>query len=113
MLVDNNLLHELPPFLSEVRKLEEVKFSGNNLHFPPAEVLARDWSSIKKYLKQFMTSSAEEKSKAESKTLNLALAGRPNNVTRAKVQVQDSCKSSIVSTEENFTDFTNKFRSSR
>ena len=113
MLVDNNLLHELPPFLSEVRKLEEVKFSGNNLHFPPAEVLARDWSSIKKYLKQFMASSIEEKSKAESKTLKLALAGTPNNVTRDKVQVQDSCKSSIVSTEENFTDFTDKFRSSR
>ena len=93
--------------------MEEVKFSGNNLHFPPAEVLARDWSSIKKYLKQFMTSSAEEKSKAESKTLNFTLAGRPNNVTRAKVQVQDSFKSSIVSTEENFTDFTNKFRSNR
>ena len=112
MLVDDNLLHELPPFLCEVRKLEELKFSGNNLHFPPAEVLARDWSSIKKYLKQFMTSSIEEKSKAESKTLKLTLVGTPNNLRRGKGQAQDS-KTSIVSTEDYFTDFTDKFGCNR
>ena len=111
MLVDDNLLHELPPFLCEVRKLEELKFSGNNLHFPPAEVLARDWSSIKKYLKQFMTSSVEEKSKAESKTLKLSLVGSTNNLTRGKVQAQES-KTSIVSTED-FTDFKDKFGCNR
>ena len=102
-MVDDNLLHELPPFLSEVRKLEEVKFSGNNLHFPPAEILARDWSAIKKYLKQFMTSSIEEeKGKAESKTLKLSL-GKTTNIAGGKDRVKSS-KNSIASTEEDFAD---------
>ena len=102
-MVDNNLLHELPPFLSEVRKLEEVKFSGNNLYFPPSEVLARDWFSIKKYLKQFMTSSIEEEGKAESKTLKLTVTGAPNKASKENGQAQNF-KNSIVSTEEDFTD---------
>ena len=100
-MVDNNLLHELPPFLSEVRKLEEVKFSGNILYFPPAEVLAKDWISIKKYLKQFMTSSIEQEGKAESKTLRLTVT--PTKASKGKGQAQNS-ENSIASTEEDFTD---------
>ena len=103
MLLENNLLHELPPFLSEVRKLEEVKFSGNNLYFPPAEVLAKDWSSIKKYLKQFMTSSMEEKCKAEMKTLTLTLSETCINPKRGKGQ-QNSKIRIASSTEDGFSE---------
>ena len=81
--------------------MEEVKFSGNNLYFPPTEVLAKDWISIKKYLKQFMTSSIEGEGKAESKTLKLTVT--PNMATEEKDQAQNF-KNSIVSTEEDFTD---------
>ena len=59
LLLQNNLLPRLAPHLSLVRKLEEVKFSGNSLEFPPEEILIQHWKQIKLYLKQFVNSSKE------------------------------------------------------
>ena len=82
LLLDNNLLHQLPPFLSAVRKLEEVKFSGNNLHFPPEDILSQDWASIKQYLRQYMTKSNLVKKSPSGNKLNLALTSISINTTK-------------------------------
>ena len=58
LLLDENLLFELPCFLACVSSLKEVGFSGNNISFPPPHILQQDWKHIRKYLQNFLRASS-------------------------------------------------------
>ena len=59
LLLDDNLLYELPCYLACVSTLKEVGFSGNNINFPPPHILKQDWKLIRKYLQQFVMTPSE------------------------------------------------------
>ena len=52
LLLDDNLIDELPCILGLVPDLQNVTFRGNLLSSPPQDILDLGWKGIKQYFNQ-------------------------------------------------------------